>query len=304
MQTPISIGIHVPSVSVSGLADGATYAEYFQLVEEIGLDAVWVEDRIFHPAHLADSLTLLTWAAANTVRIQLGTAVTVLNLRQAPVLARQIATLQHLSGGRITLGVSIGGRPNEYQALKIPMERRVSVFKESLRVLRLLLAGETANFNGTFFDLSEAIIRPAADIQILIGGIDESAIKRAGELGDGWIMGPFGGVEEFRQGWRTAKESARTAQNNREDFTAGRLIYISIDDNKKKALNKITNFLHGYYGSEIGMEKHAIYGSPAEVAERLKELAEAGLTHFILGLPSLDRTELLRLSREVVPILR
>ena len=111
MQKPISIGIHVPSVSVSGLADGATYAEYFQLVEEIGLDAVWVEDRIFHPAHLADSLTLLTWAAANTVRIQLGTAVTVLNLRQAPVLARQIATLQHLSGGRIPWEYLSGADP-------------------------------------------------------------------------------------------------------------------------------------------------------------------------------------------------
>ena len=128
----ISIGIHVPSVSVTGLADGATYASYFKFVEDIGLDAIWVEDRIFHHAHLADSLTLLTWAAANTSRIQLGTAVTVLNLRQAPVLARQITTLQHLSGGRITLGVSIGGRPHEYQALGTPMERRVGLFQEEI----------------------------------------------------------------------------------------------------------------------------------------------------------------------------
>ena len=234
----------------------------------------------------------------------MGTAVTVLNLRQAPVLARQIATLHHLSGGRITLGVSIGGRPDEYQALNVPMGRRVSVFRESLHVLRLLLAGETVNLDGDFFNLSEAIIRPAADIQIWIGAIDESAIKRAGELGDGWIMGPFGGVKEFRQGWRTAKESAQLAKKNREDFKAGRLIYISIDDNKKKAFNNIRNFLHGYYGAESGMEKHAIYGSSAEVAERLKELAEAGLTHFILGLPSLDHNQLLRLSEEVAPVLR
>lgn len=304
MHKPISIGIHVPSVSVSALADGATYAKYFKFVEDIGLDAVWVEDRIFHSAHLADSLTLLTWAAANTDRIQLGTAVTVLNIRQAPVLARQISTLQHLSSGRTTLGVSIGGRPNEYQALGVPIEHRVGVFRESLRVLRLLLAGEPVNLDGTYFVIENATIQPAADIQILIGGIAESAINRAGELGDGWIMGPFGGVKEFRRGWQIFKEAARSAQNDREDLTAARLIYISIDDNKAKALEKITKFLHGYYGAKIGMEKHAIYGSPLEVAERLKELAEAGLTHFILGLPSLDRTQLVRLAEEVSPNLR
>ena len=304
MNKPISIGVHVPSVSVTGLADGATYAEYFKLAEDIGLDAVWVEDRIFHHAHLADSLTMLTWAAANTNRIQLGTAVTVLNLRQAPVLARQIATLQHLSGERITLGVSNGGHPNEYQALGLPMNLRVNVFRESLCVLRHLLTGATVTLDGNYFSLKDARILPAANIQILIGGIAESAIKRAGELGDGWIMGPFGGIEEFRQGWRIAKQSALAAQNGRKDLTAGRLIYISIDDNKEKALANMTKFLHGYYGIERGVEKHAICGSPIEIAERLKEFAEAGLTHFILGLPSLDHTQLQRLAEEVAPILR
>ena len=171
MQKPISIGIHVPSVSVFGLADGAAYAAYFKFIEDAGLDAIWVEDRIFHQAHLADSLTLLTWAAASTYRIQLGTAVTVLNLRQAPILARQSATLQHLSGGRITLGVSIGGRPSEYQALGASMEHRIGLFRESLQVLRLLFTGRTVDLKGNYFCLKDATIRPAADIKILIGGI-------------------------------------------------------------------------------------------------------------------------------------
>ena len=101
-----------------------------------------------------------------------------------------------------------------------------------------------------------------------------------------------------------SKESARTNQNDRNGFTAARLVYISIDDNKVKAFDNITKFLHGYYGPEIGMENNAIYGPPLEVGERLKELADAGLTHFILGLSSLDRVQLLRLAEEVVPILR
>ncbi len=223
---------------------------------------------------------------------------------QAPVLARQVTTLHHLSGGRVTLGVSIGGRPEEYRALGVPMDRRVGIFRESLGVLRCLLAGEAVNLDGTYFSLTDAVVRPAANIPILIGGIAERAIKRAGELGDGWIMGPFGGVEEFRQGWRIAQAAAQTANKKPEDLTAGRLIYIAIDNNKEKAREDITAFLHGYYGPDFGMEKHAIYGSSSEVAERLKALAEAGLTHFMLGLPSLNVTQLQRLAEEIAPVLR
>ena len=109
MDKSVSVGIHVPSVAVAGLQSGLDYAEFFRDVEACGLDAIWVEDRIFHPNPLADSLLLLSWAAAHTRRLLLGTAVLVLNLRLAPIVARQISTLNHLSGGRLVLGVSLGG---------------------------------------------------------------------------------------------------------------------------------------------------------------------------------------------------
>ena len=117
---PVSIGIHVPSVAVTPLGSGAEYAAFFRQVEALGFDALWTEDRIFHPANMLDSVVLLTWAAANTHHVLLGTAVMVLNLRQAPVVARQISTLHHLCGGRLILGMSLGGRPNEYVGLGVP----------------------------------------------------------------------------------------------------------------------------------------------------------------------------------------
>ncbi len=304
MNKAVSIGVHVPSVSPAGLQDGAAYGAYFREIEDLGLDGVWVEDRIFHPAHLADSLTLLTWAAAHTKTVQLGTAVMVLNLRAAPVVARQVATLQHLSGGRVALGVSIGGRPEEYRALGVPIDKRVGVFRESLSVLRQLLSGEPVTAPGAYFNPSEAVVRPAAETPILIGGIAEAAIRRAGALGDGWIMGPFGGVEAFEQGWDIARQGAAAAGKDPDSLIAGRLIYVAIDDDKETAGADITRFLHGYYGPDFGAEKHAIFGPPAEVAERLRELVDAGLTHLMLGLPSLDRTQLRRLAEEVAPALR
>lgn len=304
MAKSVSVGIHVPSVSVSGLADGQAYAAFFRDVEAMGLDAIWVEDRIFHPAPLADSLMLLSWAAANTQRVQLGTAVLVLNLRQAPVVARQVSTLHHLSGGRVTLGVSIGGRLEEYQALGVPMDRRVGVFRDSMVALRALLAGEPVTQPGPVFPMQDSIVRPAAQVPILIGGIAEAAIRRAGELGDGWIMGPFGTAKDFEHGWRIAQEGARGAGKTPDDLTAGRLLYVAVDDDRAKARAEMTQFLHGYYGPEFDVDKHAIFGPAAEVRARLREQIDAGITHLMLGVPSLDRTHLRRLAEDVAPALR
>ncbi|MDA0352559.1 MAG: LLM class flavin-dependent oxidoreductase [Chloroflexi bacterium] len=190
-----TIGIHLPGASSVGLASGAEYAAFCREAEALGFDALWVEDRVFHPAHVADSLTLLTWAAANTERVLLGTAVLLLNLRQAPLVARQVSTLQHLSGGRAVLGLSIGGSAEEYAALGVPIERRVGVFREGLAVLRELLSGE--------------LVRPGAQVPILIGGGADAAIRRAGALGDGWIMGPFGDLDGFARGRELARAGGR-----------------------------------------------------------------------------------------------
>ena len=167
MDRSVSIGIHVPSVAVTGLQSGQAYAEFFQQVEASGFDAIWVEDRVFHRAPLADSLLLLLWAAAHTRHLILGTAVLMLNLRLAPVVARQVSTLHHLSGGRLALGVSLGGRPEEYDALGIPMDRRVAVFRESMAVLRQLLGGEPVDHAGKFFQLREATVRQRHQCQFL-----------------------------------------------------------------------------------------------------------------------------------------
>jgi alkanesulfonate monooxygenase SsuD/methylene tetrahydromethanopterin reductase-like flavin-dependent oxidoreductase (luciferase family) len=300
----LSVGIHVPSVSVSGLESGPAYADFFREVEALGFDAIWAEDRILHPAPLADSVVLLSWAAANTTRVLLGTAVMVLNLRRAPVVARQVATLQHLSGGRVVLGVSLGGRPEEYEGLAIPIDRRVRLFRESLTVLRELLEGEPVTATGDFFPLDEAIVRPAAPVPVLIGGLVEPAIRRAGELGDGWIMAPFGSLDEFDRGWRIAREGAAAAGKDPDALIAGRLLYVAVDDDRGRARDALTRFLHGYYGPGFDVDRHAIYGPAAEVRSRLREQVDAGISYLMLAIPTLDTGQLKRLAEDVVPDLR
>lgn len=273
---------------MGALGSGAAYAEFFRQVDALGLDAVWTEDRIFHAANMLDPLMLLASAAASTRRIELGTAVLVLTLRNAAVVARQVSTLHHLSGGRVALGVSLGGRPEEYAAAGVPMARRVAVFRESVTVLRRLLAGEPVEHQGEFFRLQQATVRPPAPVPLYAGGSAEGALRRAGELADGWIMGPFGTLRDFAPAWHVVQGAARAAGRNANALVAGRLVYVAVDDDRSRARDALRGFLHGYYGSRFDVDQSALFGSPGEVAARLAEHVKAGITRLMLGIPTLD----------------
>jgi len=300
----VSVGIHVPSASVAPLDSGEAYAEFFRQVEALGLDAVWTEDRIFHDANMLDPLMLLASAAVCTRRIELGTAVLVVTLRAAAVVARQVSTLQHLSGGRLALGVSLGGRPEEYAAVGVPMNRRVTVFRESVAVIRQLLAGTAVNHQGQFARLEKATVRPAAQVPLYVGGHAEGALRRAGAMADGWIMSPFGTVRDFPRLWGVVQDAARAAGRNPDALVAGRLLYVAVDDDRGRAREALRAFLHGYYGPRFDVDEHAIFGPPAEVAARLVEHVQAGITKLMLGVPSLDLPHLRRVAHEVAPLVR
>ncbi len=304
LTQPVSVGIHVPSSAVAALDSGEAYAEFFRQVEALGLDAVWTEDRIFHAAHMLDPLMLLASAAACTRRIELGTAVLVVTLRAAAVVARQVSTLQHLAGGRVALGVSLGGRPEEYRAVGVAMDRRVAVFRENVDVIRRLSAGEPVDYRGRQIQLEKAIVRPPARVPIYVGGHAEGALRRAGELADGWIMSPFGTVRDFPRLWGAVQDAARAAGRDPDALVAGRLVYVAVDDDRNRARQALGQFLHGYYGPRFDVDQHGVFGPAREVAARLAEHVDAGITKLMLGVPSLDLAHLRRVAHEVAPALR
>ena len=87
-------------------------------------------------------------------------------------------------------------------------------------------------------------------------------------------------------------------------LTAGRLLYVAVDDDRTRARDDLVRFLHGYYGTSFDVDKHAIFGPAEEVTERLREQVDAGITHLMLGVPTLDHNHLRRLAQEVAPALR
>ena len=138
----------------------------------------------------ARSLIWLTWVAAATTRLRFMTAVMILPLRNPLVLAKEVATLDYISGGRIELGIGVGWLKEEFEALGIPFERRGKRADEYVVAMRTLWASDGASFEGEFvkFDKVSSNPKPVAkSVPIVIGGHSEAAARRAGRLGDGFF---------------------------------------------------------------------------------------------------------------------
>ena len=304
----IKVGLHIPAASSGPLPSSSEYIEFFKQSEAMGYDSLWTEDRIFHGANFLEPLTLLSWAAANTERIQLGTAVLLLALRNAPALARQISTMDYLSGGRLNLGISIGGRPAEYLGLGLKQSERVAHLRESITVLNLLLRGEPVTYSGKYYKLDEATVKPGVarpgGVPLYMGGRVDAVLQRAAEMTNGWIGGPFSPPDDYRMTLDTVHEYARRVGRDIRDLEAGKLVYVSVDDDKQRALEKLKSFISDYYGQRIDITEHGVFGPAEEVIERLRSYSEAGVTMFMLGVPTLDIAHIERIAKDVIPYLQ
>jgi probable F420-dependent oxidoreductase len=177
-----------------------TVLECARAADAAGLDDLWVVDHVAIPPDDAegsegrylDPLTTLAYIAGATERIGLGTAVLILPYRSALPTAKQVATLQELSGGRLRLGVGVGWMESEFRALGVPRERRGRLTDEALDLLRRCFdaADDVVIENGQPFLFRPRPARP----RIYVGGAPPHAFRRAARFGDGWL--PMGGDPE------------------------------------------------------------------------------------------------------------
>lgn len=189
--------------------------------EELGFDSVWVHDHVFNVGHVFDRiggrpyyepLTLLSFVAARTERVRLGTSVLVLPYHNPIRLAKTVATLDVLSGGRVILGVGVGAIEKEMEAMGSAFKERGAITDEAIAVMRTLWTEEDPRFDGTYSHFADMKFspKPLQTIPIVIGGVSRAAIRRAARLGDGWQ--PLGlSPEALEQGITALREEARVA---------------------------------------------------------------------------------------------
>ncbi|HMJ75315.1 MAG TPA: LLM class F420-dependent oxidoreductase [Iamia sp.] len=193
-----------------GTAEGAKALA--SAAEDTGIESVWTVEHACLPAGyqsvypyspdgrmvgdikapLVDSFIWLAYMAAVTTNLRLATGVAILPQRNVVYTAKEIASLDHLSGGRVILGVGSGWNREEFGAVGVPFDRRGARLDEYIRALRVLWTEDEPTFAGEFVQLDRAICRPQpaqGSVPIVIGGHTERAARRAGELGDGFFPG-------------------------------------------------------------------------------------------------------------------
>lgn len=186
------VGIHLPQYGRVASAEAITTAA--RAAEGLGFADVWISDHVVHPAeqeypspYLYDPIVTLTWAAASTERIGLGTSVLVLPHHGTLELANQLASIDSLSGGRLTVAAGVGWSEREFDALGHDFATRGARMDEMLDALRVAWTDDPATFEGDHVSFRDVRVLPAPahPIPIWIGGMSERALRRGVEKGDG-----------------------------------------------------------------------------------------------------------------------
>jgi probable F420-dependent oxidoreductase len=199
--------------------DGALIADYVEAADELGFAAVGAPDHVIVSADhepagyrtVLESIVALSYAAARTTRIRIGTSIMAVPLRGAVLLAKQLATLDVVSDGRVFAGLGLGNFPAEFALVGADFHTRGAYLDETIRLMRHLWSGDDSPFVGRFNHLENYSFAPlppqGADIPILIGGRSDAALRRAATVGDAWQSSDQT-PEQFRPMAETVKRLA------------------------------------------------------------------------------------------------
>lgn len=238
-------GVHLPQYGKAAGPDAISRAA--RQAEELGFDDVWVSDHLavpagapYPPAFLYEPVITLTWAAAGTERIGLGTSVLVLPYRHPLHLAKELASLDRLSGGgRLTIGVGAGWLEGEFEALGVPFAERGARTDEAIEVMRACWGAQPVTFEGRFTTLRDlkVVPQPEGAIRIWPGGASPRALRRATTSGDGW-HGTFLSPEE------TAPIVSRLREHRPEEefSTSMRVVWDGLTDDAADIARQVEGF--------------------------------------------------------------
>jgi len=272
-----------------------------QAAERLGYDSVWgndhyapqdyVRSKYQDPPNFYEVLTVLAAVSSVTTRVELGTAVLVLPMRDVVTLAKQVSTLDQLSGGRVLLGVSIGAYREEYAAARPDLagKNRGTILEEGLEILRRVSSERSVTFEGTTYRVENFEMYPKPVRQpfpLLVGGHQLKSIDRAVRLGEGWIPGwrPF---DEMREWIGIFREKAAEAGREPEKMIAAPqlscLVAPTHEEAEKRymASGMVQHRLSlAYTGRDpkLALDNNLV-GSAEEVLEKVEALHDAGADH-------------------------
>lgn len=287
-----------------------------QRAEALGFDSLWVGDHVAFHVPIADALSLLSFAAGATTRIALGTAVYLIALRHPTLTAKTTATLDRLSGGRLVLGVGLGGEfPPEWEAVGVPVGERAARVEEAIPLVRRLWTEERVAHEGRFFRFGPVTLAPqpsptrAPDLgaaagppPIWIGGRAPAAMRRTGRLADGYVS-HMCDPDRYRENLARIAASARDAGRRDVPFGTAAFLFTFLEDDWEEAHARATVLLGTIYRRDFreASKRYCLLGRPADCLERMRAFARAGCRHFVLAPLSDPAAFAERVAAEILP---
>lgn len=300
----VKLGLMLPG------SDRQSVLDIVRKIEDAGLSSVWVGDHIAFHIPVIESLSLLSFVAAATERIELATGVLLLPLRNPTLTAKMTATIDMLSGGRLRLGVGVGGEfPPEFEAVASPLAERGPRTNESIEILRKLWAEGAAEHDGEFYSFGKIKIEPKptqpGGPPIIVGGRKAVSMKRAGRLGDGYIS-HMCDVDTYTANIASIAGHARDAGRAGQPFQTAALLFTVLDDSYEAAHRRAAKALGTIYNTdfEAASKRYCLLGKPEDCLDQMRQFAKAGCRHFVLSCLS-DPNEIIeRASADMMPDLQ
>jgi probable F420-dependent oxidoreductase len=273
-----------------------------QLCEQLGYDSVWGNDHITAPRYVRehfaeppnfyDVLITLAMVAQATTRLRVGTALLVMPTREPVYLAKQVSTIDQMSGGRFILAVGIGAYREEFEAWvgnRFPGARRGEMLEEGLAAFRSLITDKVASFDGKYYSFKNVEMFPKPKqnpFPLFIGGHNMAAVERAAALGRGWLPGwrPFPEIAERIKVLRTrAQELGRDPK----EIEVAPQFSLLIGKNYEKAVD--TYMKSGLVAHRVSLAHTGrdpahqvtgnLVGSPETIIEQIQQLKAMGVDH-------------------------
>jgi alkanesulfonate monooxygenase SsuD/methylene tetrahydromethanopterin reductase-like flavin-dependent oxidoreductase (luciferase family) len=302
-------GTALPHRSIWPLT-AAEVAETAQTAEAFGFADLWVTDNTLDQAYSFDPFVVLTYAAALTNRIRLGISMLIVNTSSPVHVAHQAASLDVLSGGRLTLGVALGSTA-EYHEFGVPSERPVRRLTESVEVIRGLWAEPQLRYVGEIFqlghtagDVAEPVSMSLTPVQvprppIWMGGASPGALKRAVDLSDGWMGSGGQTTAAYATTVAALQQQLELAGRDPAGFPISKRVFVSVADTEAAARAELAQWFGGVYGSDQLTDTAGIYGTPEQVAEKIHEFDSTGANHLLLNPMARYRENVEMLARAI-----
>lgn len=294
-----------------GFVSSAT-ADEVPALEALGIDSLWVGGHVASRNPTPEAMVQLARLAALSNRVTIGTSILLLPLYPPAIVAKQIADLDQYSGGRISLGVGVGGEyEQEFRACGVPIGERGKRTDEAIPLLRRLWTAESISHPGPFYPMQDVRIHPAPAQKdgppIIVAGRQEVAMRRAARLGDGWMPYLYS-PRRYAESVDIIKGMAARSNRDLSGFQWMEFLFTNLQDDPAKARHDAANYLGGTYNQDFGplVDRVAAAGNTQGVIERVQQFVDAGAKHIIFALgTSGSKLEMAsRIVLDVIPAIR